>query len=135
MNAPTAQRLRIVSPVFVIERLPHPASPGDDWVVLVRGPEGLTVVRAAEPLEPGERWIGFYGGATAHGLDVPGMLAAVVRPLAEAAVPVFVASTFDADLVLVPERSEREAVIALEEAGHHVETGDGQAREPFWSQH
>ncbi len=135
MNSPTTQHLRIVSPVFAVEQQPHAASPGDDWVVLVRGPEGLTVVRAVRPLESGERWIGFYSGATAHGLDVPGMLAAIVTPLAEAAIPVFVASTSHADLVLVPQQTERQAVIALEEAGHHVESGDGEAGEPFWSQH
>jgi hypothetical protein len=120
---------------LIVEQLPHEASPGDDWVVLVRGPEGLTVVRAARTPDSGERWIGFYSGATAHGLDVPGMLAAIVNPLAEAAIPVFVASTSHADLVLVPRRRERQAVIALQEAGHQVESGDGETGEPFWSQH
>jgi hypothetical protein len=134
MTSPKAQHLRIVSPVFAVEQLPHTASPGDDWVVLVRGPEGLTVVRAAPPLDPGEGWIGFYGGATAHDLDVPGMLAAIVTPLAEAAIPVFVASTFHADLVLIPQQRKEQAVIALKEAGHHVESGDGEAGAPFWSQ-
>ncbi|MCG5220192.1 ACT domain-containing protein [Streptosporangium soli] len=135
MTSPTAQYLRIVSPVFAVEQLPHAASPGDDWVVLVRGPEGLTVVRAARPLDTGEGWIGFYSGATAHDLDVPGMLAAIVTPLAEVAIPVFVASTFHADLVLVPQQRKQQAIIALEEAGHHVESRDGEGGEPFWSQH
>jgi uncharacterized protein len=135
MTSTKAQHLRIVSPVFAVEQLPHAASPGDDWVVLVRGPEGLTVVRAARPSNHEEGWIGFYGGATAHDLDVPGMLAAIVTPLAEAAIPVFVASTFHADLVLVPLGRKQEAVVVLEEAGHHVESGDGEGGEPFWSQH
>ncbi|GII01472.1 ACT domain-containing protein [Planobispora takensis] len=135
MISPTAQHLRIVSPAFVVEQLPHAASPENDWVALVRGPEGLTVVRAARPADAEERWIGFYGGATAHGLDVPGMLAAIVNPLAAAAIPVFVASTSHADLVLVPQHRERQAVIALKEAGHQVEGGDGEPGEPFWSQH
>lgn len=135
MNSPTAQHLRVVSPVFVIEQLPHAASPGDDWIVLVRALEGLTVVRAARPLDSGERWIGFYSGVTAHGLDVPGMLAAIVQPLAEAAIPVFVTSTFHADLVLVPQQRQQQAVIVLAEAGHQVESGDAEAGGPFWSQH
>ncbi|MFD8562533.1 ACT domain-containing protein [Streptosporangium canum] len=121
--------------MFVIEHLSHAASPEDDWIVLVRAPEGLTVVRTARSLDSGERWIGFYGGATAHGLDVPGMLSALVKPLAEAAIPVFVASTFQADLVLVPQQRRHQAVIALEGAGHQVESGDGEAGEPFWSHH
>nr|WP_240973407.1 ACT domain-containing protein [Nonomuraea sp. FMUSA5-5] len=96
--------------------------PGDEWVVLVRAPEGLTVVRAAPcSADPDEAWIGFYGGATAHDLAVPGMLAAVLKPLADAAIPVFVASTFHADLVLVPARSRDQAVTALRNAGHRVE--------------
>jgi hypothetical protein len=119
MNPLTAQHLRIVASVFVIEQLPDGTAPGDDWIVLVRAPEGMTVVRTA-PLDSGERWIAFYGGATAHDLDVPGMLAAIVNPLAEAAIPVFVASTIAADLVLVPQGSERQAVTALEKAGHQV---------------
>jgi hypothetical protein len=48
------------------------------------------------------------------------MLSAIVAPLAAAAVPVMVASTFHADLVLVPEVRLDEAVGALREAGHRV---------------
>ncbi|MFI6182502.1 ACT domain-containing protein [Nonomuraea sp. NPDC051191] len=135
MNSFTTQHLRIVSPEFAIEQLPHAASPEDDWIVLVRAPEGLTVVRAVRPLESGERWIGFYSGATAHDLDVPGMLVAITKPLAEAAIPVFVASTFDADLVLVPLQRKQQAVTALEEAGHQVQSGTREAGEPFRPQH
>lgn len=123
MTSLTSQHLRILATAFVIEQLPHDASPGDGWQVLVRAPEGLTVVREAPPAGPPEeeRWIAFYGGATAHDLDVPGMLAAIVEPLAEAAVPVFVASTVHADLVLVPRQRRERAVMALREAGHQVE--------------
>lgn len=135
MSSFTTQHLRIVSPEFAIEQLPHTASPEDDWIVLVRAPEGLTVVRAVRPLESGERWIGFYSGASAHDLDVPGMLVAIIKPLAEAEIPVFVASTSDADLVLVPLERQQQAVTALEEAGHQVHSGDGEAGEPFRSPH
>ncbi|MBN6057625.1 ACT domain-containing protein [Nonomuraea sp. RK-328] len=122
-SSPTAQRLGVVPSAFAVEHLPHATFPEDDeWIALVRAPEGLTVVREAWPSGPGERWIGLYGGASAHDLDVPGMLAAVVGPLAEAAIPVFVASTFHADLVLVPEPRIREAVAVLEGAGHRVDT-------------
>ncbi|MFI6499597.1 ACT domain-containing protein [Nonomuraea typhae] len=123
MSSPTAQRLGVVPSVFAVEHLPHVTFPEDDeWIALVRAPEGLTVVRETWPTGSGERWIGLYGGATAHGLDTPGMLAAVVSPLAGASIPVFVASTFHADLVLVPEHRIEEAVAALEAAGHSVDT-------------
>lgn len=109
-----------MSPAFAVEHLPHEGMPEDDWLVLVRAPEGLTVVREARSGDEAEQWIGFYGGATAHGLDIPGMLAAIVKPLAEAAIPVFVASTFHADMVLVPKLRKQQAITVLEEAGHQV---------------
>ncbi|WP_280268711.1 ACT domain-containing protein [Nocardia wallacei] len=117
----TGQRLRIVPSRFAVEHLPNATFPEDDeWIALVRAPEGLTMVREAPPWEQGEVWIGFYAGASAHGLDTPGMLAALVTPLAEAGVPVFVASTYHADLVLVPEQRRDEAAAALKEAGHGI---------------
>ncbi|GAB2804452.1 ACT domain-containing protein [Actinoallomurus bryophytorum] len=95
--------------------------PSDDsWVALVRAPEGLTVVRATDASDPPGLWAGLYGGETAHGLDIPGMLAALIGPLAGADVPVFVASTFHADLVLVPLDRRADAVAALRDAGHTV---------------
>ncbi|RJL35942.1 ACT domain-containing protein [Bailinhaonella thermotolerans] len=121
MNPPPAQRLRVVAPLFLIEELPHGESPGDDWIAQVRTPEGTTVVRTAAPGSAGDLWTGFYGAATAHDLDVPGMLAAIVNPLAEAAIPVFVASTVQADLVLVPRSTQPQAVAALQRAGHEID--------------
>jgi hypothetical protein len=47
-------------------------------------------------------------------------LASVVQPLAESAVPVFVASTYQADLVLVPEPQRDRALTALLAAGHEI---------------
>ncbi len=63
------------------------------------------------------------------------MLSAIVKPLAEAAIPVFVASTSRADLVLVPQQRKEQAVIVLEEAGHQVEGGDGEADDLFGSRY
>ncbi|WP_067545084.1 ACT domain-containing protein [Nocardia crassostreae] len=116
----TSQRLRIVPSQFVVEHLPNSTFPEDDeWIALVRAPEGLTVVREAPPWADGERWKGFYGDDS-HGLDQPGMLAALVGPLAEARISVFVASTYHADLVLVPEHRLDAAADALREAGHRI---------------
>ncbi|WP_327086776.1 ACT domain-containing protein [Nonomuraea sp. NBC_01738] len=116
-----SQRLGVVPSVFAVEHLPHATFPEDDeWIALVRAPEGLTVVRETWPTGSGERWIGLYG--TAHGLDEPGMLASLLTPLAEASISVFVASTYHADLVLVPEHRIEDAVAALERAGHRVDT-------------
>ncbi|GGO00005.1 ACT domain-containing protein [Microbispora bryophytorum] len=123
MTSPAAQQLGIVPSVFAVQHLPQATFPeDDDWIALVRAPEGLTVIRETWPTGSGDRWIGLYGGGAGHQLDVPGMLAAIVGPLAEAAIPVFVASTFHADLVLVPEPRIEQAVTVLEEAGHRVDT-------------
>ncbi|MFI6866326.1 ACT domain-containing protein [Nocardia sp. NPDC050406] len=115
-----SQRLRVVPSQFVVEHLPNSTFPEDDeWIALVRAPEGLTAVREAPSWAEGEVWKGFYGDG-AHGLDTPGMLAALVGPLADAGVPVFVASTYHADLVLVPAHRLPDASAALRDAGHRV---------------
>lgn len=113
-------RLRVLPDRFVLVHDPGATFPEDDeWVALVRAPEGLTVLRHASPWGgDGERWAGFY--AEPHGLDVPGVLASLLGPLADASVPVFVASTFHADLVLVPQDRLEGAADALRDAGHAV---------------
>jgi uncharacterized protein len=124
MNDRFSQRLRIQPGEYVIEHLPGATDRVStaDWLALVRAPEGLTVVRSAKSEDPaGDRWVAFYGGQTAHDLDVPGMLAAVVNPLAQAALPVFVASAFHADLVFVQAEHRDEATEVLRGAGHVVQ--------------
>jgi hypothetical protein len=75
-----------------------------------RAPAGATVetpwrcLRVAGPLD--------------HALT--GVLAALVRPLADARVNVFAFSTFDTDYLLVPAVRLTEAVDALTAAGHRV---------------
>jgi hypothetical protein len=86
----------------------------------VRAPEGLTVIREASAGADGEHWVALYSGETAHAVDVPGMLAALISPLAAAGIAVFVASTFHADLVLVPLARQADAVKVLRSAGHEV---------------
>lgn len=92
---------------------------GSPWHVPRRA---FTVVRPARPGDDqgAERWSAFYGGDTAHGLDAPGLLAALLTPLAADGVPVFVASTFHADLVLVPAAVLPTAIAALQSAGHVI---------------
>ena len=125
MDHRVSQHLRIQPGEWVIEHLSQSAVPptGADWLALVRAPEGLTIVRRpAVSEEPaGGRWIAFYSGQTAHGLDLPGMLAAVVNPLAQAALSVFVTSTYHADLVFVQAERRHEAAEILRQAGHVIQ--------------
>lgn len=119
MPAAPIQVLRVLPGALVVERGTDDAPPSD-WVALVRAPDGDTVVRPVRDGEaPAEPWRALHG-ESAHGLDLPGMLLAVIRPLSEAGVPVFVASTFDADLVLVPADRVDEAAGLLDAAGHDV---------------
>jgi len=123
------QRLRVLPRLFVLEHLAGTRMPADDsWMAVVRAPEGLTVIREAPTDADGEHWVALYGGETAHAVDVPGMLAALLTPLASAGIPVFVASTFHADLVLVPRERKADAVRALKSAGHQVK--DDSSSEP-----
>jgi hypothetical protein len=125
MTTAPSQRLHLLPGEFVIDHLPGERSaPDDSWFSLVRAPEGLTVIRAHDGGRAvGDLWIGLYGGDSAHALDLPGMLAALVGPLAAAEVPVFVASTFHADVLLVPWSRRDEAIRVLRGAGHEVAAG------------
>jgi hypothetical protein len=50
-----------------------------------------------------------------------GVLASLVNPLAEAAIPVFVLSTFDTDYLLIKAENFATAVKALRDVGHHLD--------------
>ncbi|MEU9144408.1 ACT domain-containing protein [Streptomyces sp. NPDC048349] len=119
------QHLYVLPDQLWVHRLPPdapvPALPDRPWCSVTRARDGLTVVCAGRlPAGAGPvsgPWRGLYG-ADAHGLDLPGMLAGVLVPLAGAGIGVFAASTFDADLVLVPAGEYERARTALEAAGH-----------------
>jgi hypothetical protein len=114
--------LGVVPSEFTIEHLPNATFPEDDeWIAMVRAPEGLTVVREAGAYGGGERWIGVYGDRTSRDLRAPGLLSSLLETLSTAGIEVFVASTFHADLVLVPQHRAVVALDRLEEAGHRVD--------------
>ncbi|GGQ58793.1 GNAT family N-acetyltransferase [Streptomyces flaveolus] len=120
-----ARRMRVLDTVLTLEHRPDGSAPdNDDWLALVRAPDGLTVVRPVGPATPvAARWIALYEATPDHGLDEPGLLAAVLVPLARRGVPVFTVSTYHADLVLVPEQREEQALTALRSAGFAVGPG------------
>ncbi|HEY2521320.1 MAG TPA: ACT domain-containing protein [Streptosporangiaceae bacterium] len=53
-------------------------------------------------------------------MQATGMLSAIVAPLAAGGVPVWVVSSYDGDLVLVPADRLEEASEVLQTAGHQV---------------
>lgn len=58
-------------------------------------------------------------------MDLTGVLAAVICPLAAAGVSLFGVSTFDSDYIMVLERDLKRATAVLRRAGHRVEPKDG----------
>lgn len=114
------RRLRVLDGALMLERFDDIDVPAGDWVGLVRAPDGLTAIRPAPDSGPQERWIALYEADPDHGLDEPGLLVAVLTPLAQSGVPVFVASTHRADMILVPEERAEAALTALRSSGFTV---------------
>ena len=106
---------------FVIEHVAEEETvvPAGGWLALVHGPDGLTVIRRDGDATHGT-WIALWSGDEPHDPEATGMLSALVAPLAAREVPVMVASTYHADLILVPAARVDAAVSALREAGHVV---------------
>jgi ACT domain len=121
VSADRTQDLRVLDGRYVIEHSDDTAAPtpGPGWLALVFGPDGRTGIRRAGD-GSSETWAAVWSGDQWHDPQATGMLSAIVAPLAATAVPVMVASTFHADLVLVPAVRLDEAVGALRDAGHRV---------------
>ena len=105
---------------YVLERGARGAFASDDAGVLavVHGPDGGAVMRRQD--DAGDAWVALWNGDAAHPPDATGMLAAIVAPIAAAAVPVWVCASFDGDIVLIPLAQVDVATEALTGAGHQV---------------
>jgi uncharacterized protein len=114
------QTLRVLEGRYVLERLVVPAVEARDGEVLavVHGPDGGACMRRQDAAD--DAWVAMWNGDEAHPPDATGMLAAVVAPLAAGKVPVWVAASFDGDLVLVPSAKVDQASELLRRAGHQV---------------
>jgi hypothetical protein len=114
------QTLRVLEGRYVLERgVPDVECAGDGEVLaVVRGPDGGACMRRRDAA--GGAWVALWNGDEAHPPDAPGMLAAIVAPLAAGHVPVWVAASFDGDIVLVPADQADEAAELLRQAGHRV---------------
>jgi hypothetical protein len=110
------QTVRVLEGRYVLER----AAPDADGDVLavVHGPDGGARMRRQDTAD--DAWVALWNGDEAHPPDATGMLAAIVAPLAAGTVPVWVAASFDGDLVLVPAAQLEQASELLRRAGHRV---------------
>lgn len=116
--------LRLLPATFAICRFP-PDAPLPAWVFhgdasfwsLTRTDEELSLVCPTDDLPPSvERWEGPWRALALEGpipFEETGVVHALVAPLAEAGVPVFVIGTHDTDLLLVKSDRLAQALAAL----------------------
>ena len=121
MSRASQQTVRVLDGSYVLERRADSTDvvPGTDILAMVFGPDGCTVMRRDDTGE--EAWSALWNGDAAHEVEATGMLSAIVTPLATGGLPVWVASSYDGDLILVPAVRLDEASGVLEAAGHHVQ--------------
>lgn len=125
---PRKLNLTILKGSYAICRL----DPGLDVPSWARSPEFLSITRTAEELSivcvehavpeamvknRGWRCLKVQGPID---FSEVGIVASLVRPLADAGISVFVISTFDTDYLMVREPSLEPSVSALREVGHVV---------------
>ncbi|MCS5719372.1 ACT domain-containing protein [Herbiconiux sp. CPCC 205763] len=126
MSGADHQTLRVLEGRYVLERLSGAEAVGDDEVLaIVRGPDGGARMRRNDATV--EAWVALWNGDAAHPPDATGMCAAIVAPLAAGGVPVWVAASFDGDIVLIPGDSIGLATELLQKAGHRVTGASGQS--------
>ena len=120
MPAARPQNLRVLEGRFVLARVTDMGTVAfdADLLALVLGPDGGAAMRRDDTAE--DAWVALWNGDEAHPPDATGMLAAIVAPLAACNVPVWVAASFDGDLVLIPADQVDEAAELLRRAGHRV---------------
>lgn len=119
-------RLRLLADEYAICKLASDASlpgwaDGDGFVSISRTPDELSIVCPADRVPPevnaarGWRCLQFIGP---FAFDETGIALAVIRPLSENGIGIFLVSTFDTDYLLVQSRELEAAQAALLSAGH-----------------
>ena len=104
-----------------LQAVPHLLSSTDGFVSVTRTPQELSIVCPAALAPPGAEtdgpWTALYAsGPMPFGLT--GVVTSLVAPLSAAGCPVFVVSTFDGDILLVPSPQYAQARYLLHAAGH-----------------
>lgn len=100
-----------------------PWADGPGFVAIARTDDELSVTCRAERIPPGVRadrdWI-CWKFAGPFAFDEAGILLAVVRPLSEAGLGVYVVSSYDTDHLLLKSAAAPEAEALLTAAGHRL---------------
>ena len=131
MNAKRSLTISVCPGRFAIARftpdaeIPAWATQGT-FISVTRTSEELSVVCGEESVPSGfdaARGWRLYKLEGPFAFDEVGVLASVAGPLAEAAIGIFVVSTFDTDYILVKEEKFAEAEQVLKQAGHRILPG------------
>lgn len=119
--------LQVLSGTYAVCRLPAshavPANIGGAFVSITRTPFELSIVCESEfapsdaRVEDGWRALHLEGSID---FTETGVLAALLRPLANARIGIFALSTFDTDYLLVSADRFEDALEHLEDAGYRV---------------
>lgn len=114
------QNLRVLEGHYVLARaaVAHDVALDAGLLAVVFGPDGATEMRRDDTAA--DTWVALWNGEQAHDPNATGMLSAIVAPLAAGELPVWVAASYDGDLVLVPADRLQEAIDVLRSAGHQV---------------
>ena len=125
-----AHRLTLIplDGLFAVAKLPPDAAilawaSIGPFVSITRTADELSIVCAESQVPPGvqaERGWRCVRVAAKMDFSMVGVLASLVRPLADAEISVFVVSTFDTDYMLVKEASWERAKWVLRQAGHSL---------------
>ena len=120
--------LRALPGTFAISRLaadaPIPSWPRGEFISISRTPDELSIVSSDDAIpgdvtsERGWRCLAVAGPIP---FEVTGVAARLTAPLAAAAIPLFLVSTFDTDYLLVKQELFERATAVLREAGWEVE--------------
>ena len=109
-------------------RAPLPDLPvASSFWSITRTPDELSLVCAEKDLLPGVQSEKGWRCMKLHGpfeFYETGILSSIVRPLAAAAVPIFVISTYDTDYLLVKDGDLETAQQVLADEGHRVFAGE-----------
>jgi len=124
---PAVVKLYVLDDLYAVVRcdpdapLPDWARGGPFWSVTRTDAELSVVCREDDVPATASAERGWCALELAGPLDfsLTGVVSALVVPLAEAEVPIFVLSTFETDYLLVRERDLERSVSALTTAGHH----------------
>jgi hypothetical protein len=120
--------LSLLPETYAICRLPtgqavQAPSPGS-FRLLVQAVEETTIVCPVDEAPPGSQidagWRCFRILQT-FDFSVPGILASVLQPLADAGIGIYATSTFSTDYVLVKSADHERTILVLRGAGHKVD--------------